>query len=219
MQDNVSNLSCAILVWNSERKGFGPWSNKPASSGNHQLWWNNNKIAISSKTNTTIHDPNGQVSSNQEMTFTTYDGKKFRVAEFPVGLPGKVELGISKKRPSDWYEINYLQRVGWQGSGGVNDVSEATEAGVELWSTETTEDGSRLIKREFRNEMDQIGVWYYDVAQGGMLVSTKHYYKQQLRNRSRAVAWWVRSTSWAKVIQARCSSRTGALDLPATGGV
>ncbi|MCP4258913.1 MAG: hypothetical protein GY774_15630, partial [Planctomycetes bacterium] len=52
IQNNISKLSCAVLVWNSERKYFGPWSNKPdkpETAGNHQLWWNNNKIAISCK--------------------------------------------------------------------------------------------------------------------------------------------------------------------------
>lgn len=185
IQDNISKLSSAILVWKSERKGFGPYSNKPASTGNHQLWWNNNKIAISSESNTSIQDPNGQVSSNQETSFTTYDGNKYRVAELPVGSTGRVELAISKEPPSDWCENNYLQRVGWQGLGGLNEVFEATVPGIELWSNEIAEDGTRLIKREFReSKYPLVGFWYYDVAKGCALVSSKQYSEDQLQKQT-----------------------------------
>jgi len=218
IQDNVSKLSCAVLVWSSERKFFGPWSNKPErpeTAGNHQLWWSNNKIAISCKANTTIHDPNGQVSSNQMTTFVTYDGKTFQTAEIPAGSTGQMELVISKKPPSDWYENNYLQNVGWQGAGGFNDVSEATAAGVELWSTEATKDGSRLIKREFRNEMDQTGVWYYDVVQGGMLVSSKQYYKKQIQVQQSVRYVKVSGGAWfpVSVITERYNIQNGELVL------
>jgi len=136
IQNNVSKLSCVILVWSSERKGFGPWSNKPEIKGTHQLWWNNKKIALSCETNTTIQDPNGQVSSNQEITFMTYNGKKFRVAEMPTGLTGKVEIGILKKPTERFHHNNYLQTVGFQGRSAFNDVSKGNEPGIERWLTE-----------------------------------------------------------------------------------
>jgi hypothetical protein len=183
MENNISKFSCAHLVWRSERKGFGPWSNRPGSTGTHQLWWNKKKIAISSETITTIQDPNGQVSSNQEALFMTYDGRTYQIAELPVGLTGQVEMVISKKPRSSWYENNYLQSVGWKGSGGLNDLSRPTETGVETWSTEDTEDGSSLIRSEFRNEMEQVGVKYYDEAKGGMLVSGEQYYDEQIQIR------------------------------------
>jgi len=180
IQGNASKLSCAVLVWSTERKYFGPWSNKPdrpETAGNHQLWWNNNKIAISCKENTTIYDPNGQVLSNQITTFVTYDGKTFRAAEMPTGSTGKVEMVISKKPPHGYYDNNYLQSVGWQGRGGLNDVSKATEPGVDRWLTED----NKTIKRTFHNtRTGQVGVWIYDIEKAYGLVSMEYYCKENI---------------------------------------
>ncbi|TKJ34613.1 MAG: hypothetical protein CEE38_17225 [Planctomycetes bacterium B3_Pla] len=174
IQDNVSKLSCAVLVWNSERKSFGPWSNKPETAGNHQLWWNNNKIAILCKENTTIYDPNGQVLSNQKTTFMTYDGKKFQVAEIPARSVGKVEMVISKKPPHNWCENNYMQKVGWQGNGGLINVSKGNEPGVEQWRTEE----GKVIKRTFHNtRTGQVGVWTYDIEKAHGLITYESYCK------------------------------------------
>jgi len=172
IQNNVSKLSCAILVWSSERKGFGPWSNKPEIKGTHQLWWNNKKIALSCETNTTIHDPNGQVSSNQEITFMTYDGKKFRVAEMPTGLTGKVEIGILKKPTERFHHNNYLQTVGWQGRGGLNHISKPTEPGKE---------DVLQLRRTIQYKQVSGGVWFpisvvtenYNIQNGELIYRSK----------------------------------------------
>ena len=177
IQDNVSKLSCAILVWSSESKGFGPWSNKPETKKTHQLWWNNNKTAISSDIKTTITDPNGQVSSNQETTFMAYDGKKFRVAEMPTVPTGKVEIGISKKPTPRFRRNNYLHTVGFQGRGGFNQISKPTEPGVEHWLTEE----GKVIKRTFHNtRTGQVGVRVYDIEKNHMLVTRESYVKEDV---------------------------------------
>lgn len=182
IQDNVSKLSCAVLVWSSERSVLRPGSEKPEPTENYTLWWKNNKIAISRSTNTIISDPNGQVSSNQETRFIVYDGNKYQVADLPIGKTGQGELLISKEPPSDWYENNYLQIIGWQGYAGLNHVFKAGVPGIDLWSTESTTEDSKLIEREFReSKTPLVGCWRYDLAQGGMLVSRKRYYKQQLQ--------------------------------------
>jgi|GEM_PF-2595511 len=177
MDDNVSKLSCAILVWNSERKFFGPWSDKPQTAGNHQLWWNNNSIAILSKTNTAIRDPNGQAPSNQETTFMTYDGKTFQVAEMPGGSTGKVEILITKKPTNRFYDNNYLQRVGWLGISPLNNVSKGDEPGVEKWLTEE----NKAIKRTFHNtRTGQIGISTYDIEKAYGLVAKESYVKEDV---------------------------------------
>jgi len=181
IQENISKLSCAMLVWNSEQKCFGLWSGKPDSTGNHQLWWNNNKIAISSKTTTTISDPNGQVSTSQEMACLTYDGKTYRVVEMPTGLVGKAELLISKKPKYHYYTFNYLAAVGWQGDGGFNHVSKGgepgLEPGIEHWSTEN----GQLIKWTFHNtRTGQEGVRIYDAEKAYGLVTDLNYCKEDV---------------------------------------
>lgn len=186
IQNNVSKLSCAILVWSSERKGFGPWSNKPEIKGTHQLWWNNKKIALSCETNTTIHDPNGQVSSNQEITFMTYDGKKFRVAEMPTGLTGKVEIGILKKPTERFHHNNYLQTVGWQGRGGLNHISKPTEPGIERWLAEE----DKVIKQTFHNtRTGQVGVRIFDVEKAYGLVTRESYVKEDVLQLRRTIQY------------------------------
>ncbi len=177
IEDNRSRLSCANLVWNSEYKGYGLWSNKPEITGNHQLYWNNKKIAISSKTSTTVRDPNGQVSTNQEMTALTYDGKTYRVAEMPPGLAGKVQMLISKKPTYHFRTNNYLLTVGWQGRGGRNHVPKATEPGVEQWITEE----SKTIARTFRNtRTGYVGIRTYDIEKAYGLVTYLNYHKQDV---------------------------------------
>ncbi len=175
IEENISKLSCAHLVWNSEYKSFGQWSNKPQIAGQHQLWWVNNKIAILSEASTSIPDPNGQVLSNHKTTFITYDGKKFRVTEMLSGSAGKTEIVISKKPPHNWYEDNYMQKVGWQGTGGLINVSKGNEPGVEQWRTEK----DNVIKRTFHNTMTgQVGVWIYDVEKAYGLVTYETYVKE-----------------------------------------
>jgi len=186
IQNNISKLSCAVLVWSSERKYFGPWSSKPQTAGNHKLWWNNNKIAISCKTNTVTQDPNGQATSKQETMLMTYDGKKFRVAEIPTGSTGKVEMVISKKPPRNYYIDNYLQCVGWQGNGVLNHVSKATEPGVEHWLTED----NKTIKRTFHNtRTGQVGVWIFDVEEAYGLTIYENYAKEDALQSRRTIQY------------------------------
>ncbi|MCP4256945.1 MAG: hypothetical protein GY774_05370 [Planctomycetes bacterium] len=186
IQNNISKLSCAVLVWSSERKHFGPWSSKPQTAGNHKLWWNNNKIAISCKTNTAIQDPNGQATSKQETILMTYDGKKFWVAEIPTGSTGKVEMVISKKPPHSFNINNYLQGVGWQGSGVLNHVSKATEPGVEHWLTED----NKTIKRTFHNtRTGQVGVWIFDVEKAYGLTIYENYAKENTLQSRRTIQY------------------------------
>ncbi len=181
IQGNLSKLSCVNLAWRSESKGFGIFSDQPQTSGIHQLWWNKNRTAILCKTNSVASDPNGQIASSVEQRFMTYDGRTFRIAEMsPPNSIGNMEVGIFKRPTSAWYGSNYLQHVGWEGTGGLNDVSKPTEEGVELWSSEIGHDSSQIIKREFRNKMDQVGIRFYDVSKGCMLVSRRQYYKNQL---------------------------------------
>lgn len=173
IQDNISKISCGYLVWSSEYKGFGLWSNKPETKKVHQLWWNKRKIAILSN-KTTVGDPNGQVPSTQEITFMAYDGKKFWVAEMPTGPTSKVEVLILKEPPSDFYNINYLQTVGFQGGGGFNHVFKATEPGIDQWLTE-----DKFIKRTFHNtRTGQIGVRTYDIERNYVLVAYESYAKE-----------------------------------------
>ncbi len=91
-----------------------------------------------------------------------------------------MEGGIFTRPTAAWYSNNFLPHVGRRGTGGLNDVSKPTEEGIELWSTEIGHDSSQIIRREFRNKMDQVGIRFYDVSKGCMLVSRKQYYKKQL---------------------------------------
>lgn len=177
IQYNVSKLSCVILVWNSERKGFGPWSNEPKIEGTHQLWWNKNKTAILSNIITTVTDPNGQVSSNQKTTFMTYDGKKFQEAKMPTGPTGKVEIGILRKPTGRFRQNNYLHTVGWQGRGGFNQIYKPTEPGVEHWLTEE----NKTIERTFHNtRTGQAGIRIYDIEKAYGLVTRESYVKEDV---------------------------------------
>ena len=200
MQDNISKLSCVTLVWKSERQGFGPWSNQPESAGSHQLWWKDRQTAISYKTTTTNNDPNGQVSLDQAAMFMTYDGKKYRIVELPQRPAGKVEMIVSPKPTSGWYENNYLQSVGWIGLGGLNHISKPTETGVETWSTESNDVDAHLIKNEFRNDSNQSVVRYYDESQGSMLVSSEQYYKNQIQIKQTVTYEEVSGETWFPVV-------------------
>ncbi|MCH8193978.1 MAG: hypothetical protein IIA65_08165, partial [Planctomycetes bacterium] len=175
IEDNKSKLSCGVLVWRTEQKGFGPLSNKPEITGHHQLWWDNKRTAIKCTTHTANHDPNDRVSSSQKKYSMTYDGKRFRIADIPVGSTGKVELGIFKKPTSLFYRYNYLHSVGWQASGGLNDVSKATEPGVETWSTEQ----GNAIKYTFHSaKTGQVVIRTYDIEEAGGLVIAEIFSKE-----------------------------------------
>ena len=172
IQENICKLSCAHLIWTSERKSFGQWSNKPQTTGQYQLWWSNNKTAISYKTYTESYDPNGQASLKEESTFITHDGKIFRFAEIPSVLTGKVKMVISKKPPHQFRQINYLQSVGWQGRSFLTDVSKATEPGVEHWLAED----QKRIKRTFHNtRTGQVGIKIYDIEKAYGLIKNLNY--------------------------------------------
>jgi len=209
IQENVSKLACAMLVWHSEQKCFGVWSNNPEIAGTHQLWWNNNKIAISSKTSTTISDSNGLVSTSQEMTCLTYDGKTFRVAEMPTGSTGIAELLISKKPTYHYYASNYLEAVGWGGNGGLNHVSKPTEPGIEHWLIED----NNTIERTFHNtRTGQVGVQTYDVEKAYGLVTALNYYKEDvLQGKTTLQYMQLSDGSWfpCSVIEEGYNTQTG----------
>ena len=186
IEDNNSKLSCAVLVWRTEQKYFGPWSNKPEITGHHQLWWDNKKTAIKCTTNTAYHDPNDRVSSSQETYSMTYDGKRFRIADIPVGSAGRVEIGIFKKPTSLFYRNNYLHSVGWQGSGGLNDVSKATEPGVENWSTEK----GNAIKYTFHSaKTGQVVIRTYGIEKACGLVTAEIFSKDNTLQRKTTVQY------------------------------
>ena len=174
IQANIVKLSCAHLEWTSEHKSFGQLSNEPQTTGQYQLWWSGNKTAISYTTYTESRDPNGQVLSKNESALTTYDGKVFRVAEMPAGSTGKVEMVISKKPPYQFRDHNYLQVVGWQGRSRLNNVSKATEPGVERWLTEN----QKRIKRTFHNtRTGRVGIQIYDIEKAYGPITLEHYGK------------------------------------------
>jgi len=175
IDENISKLSCAHLIWSSEHKSFGQWSNKPQSSGQNQLWWYNNKTALLTETYTKSQDPNGQISSKKELTRITHDGKVYRHVEMPTGSTGKAEMVISKKRPYEFYNNNYLQRIGWQGGGLLTDVSKPTEPGVEHWLAEN----NQTIKWTFHNiRTGQVGVRTYDIEKAYGLITLENYAKE-----------------------------------------
>ena len=179
---NTAKLKCAVITWSSDVSYFGamaarigPEKSYQIGNGTHQLWWNNKKIAVSWNNKTTVKDPNGQVSSKQEKTFVTYDGKTFRTAVMPTGLTGNIEVVISKEPPNRFLENNYLQTVGWQGRSGFNNVSKATEPGMERWQTEE----DKMLKRTFHNtRTGQIGIWTYDIEKNYVLVASEYYEKE-----------------------------------------
>lgn len=173
-EENISKLSCAHLIWTSEHMRFGQLSNEPQTTGQYQLWWNSNKTAISYTTYTESQDPNGQVSSKEESALTTYDGKVYRVAEMPTGSTGKVEMVISKKSPYQFRGNNYLQLVGWQGRSRLNNVSKATEPGIERWLTEN----QKRIKCTFHNtRTGRVGIKIYDIEKAYGPIALEHYGK------------------------------------------
>jgi len=178
IQSNIAKLYSVALEWRSERKGFGPWSSKPEHTGKHQLWWNINRIAISCKRTSIVRDPNGQVSSNIETQFMTYNGKDFRIADIPTTTGGKVEVVILKK-PKYRGGENYLNDVGWQGRGLITNICSkplVTEPGTHHWSTE-----GKLIKWTFRNSRTgQVGVQTYDIEKAYGLVTRENYFKENV---------------------------------------
>ena len=126
IQDNIAKLSSAVLVWHSERKGFGPWSSKPEHKGKHQLWWSNKKIGISYKSDSISHDKNGQAVSKQNARIIAYNGKDFRMVDIPTVPSQKAEMVILRK-PRYQPEENYLQDVGWQDPGLISHVLQMKE--------------------------------------------------------------------------------------------
>jgi len=182
VQGNIAKLSSAAVVWRSESISFGPWADKPKRVGDHQLWWDGRRTAISCTTCSTTQDPNGHISSDHRARFITYDGKEFRVAELPTTAAGRAEMTILKRpryRPGE----NYLRDVGWQREGGglISEVVHEAhmknrEPGTDSLSIETGEDGNRLVKREFHNsKTGQIGISYYDADKGYGLVRMDNY--------------------------------------------
>jgi len=174
VQGNIDKLSSAVIVWNSERKFFGPWSDKPQRAGSHQLWWDGKRTAISYEMSTTVTDPNGQASSTTETKFMTYDGRKFRVAEIPATPAGKVEVVILKK-PEYSPDENYLQDIGWFGYGLLGrGLTKPTEPGTQSHSTE-----GNLITVTFHNSRTgQIGVRTYDTEKAHAPVTRESYAKE-----------------------------------------
>jgi hypothetical protein len=197
IEENILKLSCAHLIWTSEHKSFGQWSNKPQTTGQHQLWWNNNRTAISYKTCTKSQDPNGQVSSKEESTLITHDGKVYRVAEMPTGSTGKVEMVISKKRPYQFRRNNYLQRVGWQGRSRLTDVSKGNEPGLERWLVED----QKRIKRTFHNtRTGQVGIKIYDIENAYGLITLENYAKDnRLQSRTTVQHMQISGGAWFPV--------------------
>ncbi|MHC4169360.1 MAG: hypothetical protein ACYSWQ_20625 [Planctomycetota bacterium] len=177
VEENMSKLSCARLTWNSEYKGFGLWSDKPQTVGQHQLWLVDDKIAVLSEVSTSIPDPNGKVSSNDTTNLMTYDGKTFRATRTPSGSGGKTKMLISNQPPNNWHKHNYLQRVRWQPDRALINVSRGTEPGIEQWRTE---EGS-VIVRTFRNaRTGQVGVWTYDIEKAYGLITYENYAKEDV---------------------------------------
>ena len=181
IQDNIAKLSSAVLVWHSERKGFGPWSSKPEHKGEHQLWWNNKKIAISYKVDSISYDETGQTSSKQNIKLLAYKGKDFRMVDVPSSPSQEAEMVILKK-PRYEPEENFLQDIGWHDPGLISSVihtkkgTRGREPGTERWSIEVEKDGSKLIKWEFRNSRTgHIGRRYYDAEKGYGLVCEESY--------------------------------------------
>lgn len=173
IQDNVAKLSCVVLAWRSESRAFGPWSDKPERAGEHQLWWDGRRTAISYVMRSTTSDPNGQVSSDLRTRSMTYDGREFRWMELPVTPGGKAEMVIQSKphyRPDE----NYLTEIGWLGRGLISRIcvkSGPTEPGILRYSRE-----GRLIKMEFHNSRTgQIGIWMYDPQKAYGLVTEENY--------------------------------------------
>ena len=77
---------------------------------------------------------------------------------------------------------------------------EATEPGIELWSNEIADEGTRLIKREFReNKYPLVGFWYYDVAKGCALVSSNQYSKDQLQSQTTVQYEQISGGAWFPV--------------------
>jgi len=176
IKGNTSKLSSAVLVWHLERKYFGPWSSKPQSIGDHQLWWDGKRTAIFYKMNTTVNDPNGQSSTSTKTKFMAYNGKDFRVAEFPTTPTGTVEVAILKK-PGYRMDENYLQDVGWLGHGLLGcALTKPTASGTQSHSTE-----ENLIKLTFHNsKTGQIGLWVYDTEKSCVLVTYENYAKKDM---------------------------------------
>jgi len=211
LEENMSKVSCAYLTWNSEYKGFGPWSNKPQTVGQHQLWLADDKIAMFSQVSTLIPDPNGKMLSNDTTNLMTYDGKKFRAIETPSASAGKAEMVISSRPPRNWHIDNYLQRVGWQRDHALIDLSRGTAPGIEQWEIE--EGG--VIVRTFRNSRTgQVGIWIYDIEKAYELITYETYVKEDvLQSRTTTEYVQVSGGAWfpTSVITERYNIQNGDL--------
>ena len=179
VRENIAKLTSAVLVWNYERKYYGPWKDKPEENGNYQLWWNKTKTALSCDVTSTSKGPNGQVTSSQEKTFMAYDGKKFLEARLAAGTSGNTEIVIQKN--PEYRNANYLQTIGWNNIGllTVNTdeiLRKHMEPGNEEWTIIDANDGRKLVKQEFHNSrIGQIGITYFDPEQGFGIVFDENY--------------------------------------------
>jgi hypothetical protein len=179
VRENIAKLTSAVLVWDYERKSYGPLINQPGIKGNYKLWWNKGKTAISCEITLTSKSPNGQVASSQKKTFMTYDGKKFLEARLPTGTSGNAEIVIQKN--PEYTNENYLQTIGWQGIGllTVNTdekLRKHMSPGIEEWTVIDGNDSGKLIKHEFHNsKTGQIGITYYDPKQGFGILRHESY--------------------------------------------
>lgn len=171
VRDNIGKLSSVVLVWRAERKHFDQSSSRPDTGGDYQLWWDGKRTAISSKASQVFSDPNGQVSSRPVTKYSTYDGKKFRVAEMPQTPAGTMKVSILKK-PRYSLDENYLEDVGWHGIGPMTWVSiKPDEPGTQHYSIE-----GNLVKVTFRNSRTgQVGVRTYDAEKAYGLVRLENY--------------------------------------------
>jgi len=173
IQDNTTKLSCIVLLWKSQAIYFGPWSDKPERVGEHQLWWDGRRTAISCVMRSTTSDPNGSVSSDLRTHFMTYDGREFRRAELPATAGGKAEMIIESK-PRYHAGENYLTEIGWLGRGLISHIcvkSPPAEPGTLRYSQQ-----GRLIRIEFHNSRTgQIGIDTYDSEKAYGLVTKENY--------------------------------------------
>jgi hypothetical protein len=212
IQSNIARLSSAVLVWRSENRGFGPWSNKPERAGEHQLWWDGRRTAISYTMRSSTGDPNGQVSSDLRVRFRTYDGKEFRWAELPATAGSKAEMTIQSKpryRPGE----NYLTDVGWLGRGLISivwDKSQFTEPGTLQYSQQ-----DKLIKIEFRNsKTGGGGIDTYDSEKVYGLVTRESFFQRgKIQSRTTIEYAQVPGGAWfpVRVITDAFSVQTGEL--------
>jgi len=210
VQGNIAKLSSAAVVWRSESISFGPWAEKPRRVGDHQLWWDGRRTAVSCTTCSTTQDPNGYVSSDRRARFITYDGTEFRVAELPTTAAGRAEVTILKRpryRPCE----NYLVDIGWHGLGLMSNIGAApTEPGTSRYLVE-----GPLIKMTFENgRTGQIGVWTYDTEKAYGLIDYENYLQEgKIQSRTTIAYGQVSGGIWfpVRVVTETYSAQTGEL--------